>query len=117
MSNIFNNKIEYGYYYNDYSEQEPILDSKEFALCEIQARKFLRGLCTSSIPEEYIDDYFSCVCAIAEKIHTQKPAGVKSESIDGYSVTYAEDSISQKELYKTAIHYLGDLGVLYQGVD
>lgn len=117
MSNIFSNKIGYGYYHNDYSEYEPLLDSNEFALCEVQARKFLRGLCTSSIPEEYVDDYFSCVCAIAEKIHTQKPANVKSESIDGYSVTYAEDSSCQKELYKTAIHYLGNSGVLYQGVE
>ncbi len=116
---MLQDKISYGYYFSDYGMgSTPVLSDKEFAVYEMRAREFLRGVCTGEIPTENRDDVAACVCAIAEEMYSQKKScNIKSENIDGYSVTYTESRNTQKDLSYIARLYLGHLGILYAGVE
>ncbi len=114
---MLQNKVSYGYYFNDYSMgHSPVLDEERFEVYEARARQFLKSLSVSEIPRDNLDDVFACICALAEELYSQKDSKVKSESVDGYSVTFAADKNAQKDLYAIANLYLGHLGILYAGV-
>lgn len=118
MEKMLQNSISYGYYFNDYSMgQKPILTSEQFAVFEVRARRFLKGICSEQIPNENLDDVFACVCALAEELYLQKDSHIKSENTDGYSVTYADGQGGRKKLFGIANLYLGHLGILYAGVE
>lgn len=60
-----------------------------------------------------------CVCALADKIKEQDKAGTNkaSESADGYSVSYRDQSRKQKEdeLKQICLMYLDGTGLMYCG--
>ncbi|MBR5155165.1 MAG: hypothetical protein IKW62_01610 [Clostridia bacterium] len=116
---MFQNSISYGYYFNDYSMgQTPVLSAQQFSIYEKRARTFLKSVCTAEVPEDNLDDVFACVCAVAEELYHYKDShNVKSENIDGYSVTFSDKKNIKKDLYDIAKLYLGHLGILYAGVE
>lgn len=67
------------------------------------------------IPKEVKD----AICAMAEYNFQadKKTPGVKSENIDGYSVSYGDSTETSRntELYGVAKNYLSDTGLLYRG--
>ena len=64
----------------------------------------------------------NAVCAVAEKIAQYEAErlveGVKSESNDGYSVTYSDDVYDTTEhtIYATIYDWLAPTGLMYRGV-
>ena len=67
------------------------------------------------IPNEVKD----AICAMAEyNFHEDKKTpGVRSENIDGYSVSYGDSTETSRsaELYSVAKNYLSDTGLLHRG--
>ena len=116
---MLQNKVSYEYYLNNYCMgQAPRLTEEQFGVCEKQARTYLRGICTKEVSENNQDDILACVCAISEEMYLQKEKnGIKTESIDGYSVTFKDGKAAKAELLSIANIYLGYLGVLYAGVE
>ncbi len=118
VAQMLQNRVSYGYYFNDYSMgQNPLLDAEQFAVYEARARRFLTGICSCPIPNNKLDDAFACICAVAEELYLQKGGNIKSETIDGYSVTFAEDKGGRQKLINIASLYLGQSGILYAGVE
>lgn len=77
------------------------------------------------------DDIKDCVCELAECIHSFENSnaggsvsGIKSESIDGYSVTYMTEGKDgevshqtlKRKIYPIIEKYLSGTGLLYRGV-
>ncbi len=116
---MLQNSTSYGYYFNDYSMgQSPELSAEQFPIYEKRARTFLKSICASKIPQESFDDVCACVCAIAEELYSYRERqDIKSENIDGYSVTFNEKKSIKKDLYGIAQLYLGHLDILYAGVE
>ncbi len=111
--------ISYGYYFNDYSMgQSPVLTAEEFPVYEKCARVFLKSICICKPFEACKDDISACICAIAEELYRFKDShNVKSENIDGYTVTFSDKKDIKKDLYGIAKLYLGHQGILYAGVE
>lgn len=68
-----------------------------------------------------LDCVRDAVCAAAESLYEYKQAAsreIKSESNDGYSVTYADAGTEQQAMSKAAMlikTYLSNTGLLYRG--
>lgn len=116
---MINQNIEYSFYHNVYNNGlKGLIPAESFGLCVTKAWREVNAMLTSEYTEEHSDLVKKCVCEVAEEIYENaKKQGIKSENIDGYSVTYA-DGINPKKLIKNIIiSRLGDTGLLYGGVD
>lgn len=122
---------DYTYYTSEYGgtliSSEPLFNKySKRASAYIDA--FTYGRLTSENKIKYAT-LPECCCEIAEYlfvISEQKQNGdIKSESIDGYSVTYRQQysdgksnlTIAENEAYKICKLWLGNTGLLYLGVD
>lgn len=58
-------------------------------------------------------------CAVADTLlRKEQRDGIASETNDGISVTYTtEGSTDEQRLYRAAVLYLGNTGLLYRGVE
>ncbi len=81
-----------------------------------KAQTYLKNITAyRTVPDEYKTSEAYALCEIAEHYYKHRDCpDVKSESNDGYSVTYADASL-EKQLYSIAALYLGESGVLYRG--
>ena len=111
--------ISYDYYLNDYCMgQIPTLSAADFELYVKRAKVFLESIGSGSSLEGFEDKVRACLCMLSEKLYkNDKRGNIKSESIDGYSVSFAESSNLKSELLEIALGYLGKSGLLYQGVE
>ncbi len=61
---------------------------------------------------------FLCILDTAEFMYDEsQTANIQSESNDGYSVTYKNDSMHKDKLFDIARRYLSATGILYRGLD
>lgn len=75
------------------------------------------------ISEAVLDNIRMAICSMAETDfqESKKTPGVKSENIDGYSVSYGDSgSVNGEagrthEMFQSAMTYLHDTGLLYKG--
>lgn len=111
--------VSYSYYFNDYCHgQNPILTVDEFGKYKAYAERFLTSVCCTARIDGVEAEVRDCVCTLAERIYTdQKTGRIKSENIDGYSVTFADNVVVRKELLEIAGLYLGRSGLVYAGVE
>lgn len=70
------------------------------ASAHIDCHTFGRLKCGASVT----DDVRMAVCAVAEALKKQQaePMGIKSENVDGYSVTYADNAAARHNAEITA---------------
>ena len=111
--------IAYDYYLIDYCVgQAPTLSAADFEIYVKRAKVFLESIGSGVSLEGFEDKVRECLCALSEKLYkNDKRGNVKSESIDGYSVSFADSSNPKSELMEIALRYLGKSGLLYQGVE
>ena len=92
-----------------------IPNSNEFFSICIRAEAYIDKLTDGHITE-VTDDIKNAVCAVCDVIYrADRQKGIKSESVDGYSVTLDSEACSQKTLYDTACLFLPSY-LLYRGI-
>ncbi len=83
-----------------------------------KAKIFLESILAEDASKSCGNDIKRCLYAIAEEIFKEEKQGsIKSENIDGYSVTFRDQSPAGRRILKTALLYLGKSGLLYAGVE
>lgn len=98
--------------------QVAILSPDNFGKYIKTAKIFLESILTEDVPKTCEEDVRRCLYALAEEFfEEEKQGGIKSENIDGYSVTFKDQSPAGRRLLKTALLYFGKSGLLYAGVD
>lgn len=120
--------VDYEYYRGDFGGAA--IPEEMFPRCVRLAEKYVDHYTFKRILDpERIEGLKDCVCEMAEVVYTLcfKEAGVvkKSENIDGYAVSYvtegmdgeAVESVLQRKMYAIIKLWLGNTGLLYQGVD
>ena len=83
--------------------------------------RYLKNVCGLCLLQGFFRRCFKAVAEIREGV-ANIPQGIKSESTDGYSVTYKDynaDELAEREkraMYKAIKQELSGTGLLYQGV-
>lgn len=115
---------DYAYYKDSFGGT---LAAEEFNRYARKAERFLNYVIMGEI-SEVTEQVKNAVCAAAEAVAEIRegvqniPQGIKSESTDGYSVTYKDyntDELAEREkraMYKAIKQELSGTGLLYQGV-
>ncbi len=104
--------IDYLYYKKNYNGKI-ITNKSEFEKFENLSVRYIKSVINSDI-EYKEEDIYDCICAVAEQMYIKNDSqNIKSETVDGYSVTYADNS--GKELYETLKLYLPK-ELLYRGI-
>lgn len=114
--------VDYKYYQEEYGGTH-IKTEKDFKRAEKFAEAFVDQVTLGRIPKlpNLIDSIRDAICNTADSIAIQrekKEATVKSESNDGYSISYADaasDASLRNEMYRTVRTYLANTGLLYRG--
>lgn len=115
--------VDFSYYTESYGGKK--LSKDDFGCAEKHAEVVLHQITfdrvknLSEIPEEVKQ----AICAMAEVSYREKKKtpGVKSETIDGYSVTYGDSGNTVGSsgvlnmMYQEASTYLANTGLLYRG--
>lgn len=111
--------VDFTDYCNDYCMgQEPVLSAEQFAGYINRARLFLRSVMNSEYKGGFDEEAKACLCAIAEQIYiAEKKENIKSEDIDGYSVTYERQGSIRTKLLELVALYLEKSGLLFAGVE
>ena len=126
-------------YYQDIFKGILIADEAMFRTFSERASEFIDTITFDKVVDETLLNRFKekiqkCCCALAELLFKRSIGVVNrenmpetSESIGAYSISRANpldyvleismtDSDFQKSLKNTALHYLGNTGLLYRGV-
>ncbi len=112
-------RLSYEFYYNTYSCGEMAkIPQNEFSFYARLADEEISSECTCDIPEAHEDALKLCMCEVAEALYlAEKHGNVKSENIDGYSVTYGERPALKREVQRIILKHLASTGALYKGVE
>lgn len=110
--------ISYAFYCNRFCcGGERVLPIAEFEKYIENARMSLNGF-GAEYSLDFEEDIKLCLCEMAEVLYSgNRASNIKSESIDGYSVTFEEPTDRNKRLREIALKRLGETGLLYAGVD
>lgn len=115
---------DYAYYKDSFGGD---LTAEEFNRYAHKAERFFNYVVMGKI-SDVTEPVKNAVCAAAEAVAEIResvqniPQGIKSESTDGYSVTYKDynaEELAEREkraMYKAIKQELSDTGLLYQGV-
>lgn len=104
--------VDYLYYKKDY-RGTVFCEKTEFERYEKRALHYINSVICGDIKNAEESAYY-CICAVAEELcRTENSQNIKSESIDGYSVTYSADR--NKQLYGILRMYL-PAELLFKGV-
>ncbi len=111
--------VSYSEYFGKSSDGgKDILSKEDFDKYIKEAKLFLESLISASLDEKYLEKTKDCLFALTEELALeQKWGNVRSENIDGYSVSFAEKSSIERRLLKIACLYLGKSGLIYAGVE
>ena len=109
----------YGEYFEKFSiGDEKLLSKEEFEKYIKDAKLFLESLISTSLRKEHLEKTKDCLFALTRELaFEQKLGNVRSENIDGYSVSFAEKAPLEQRLFKIVSLYLGKSGLLYAGVE
>ncbi len=115
MLNAF---VTYEYYISNFcSSLAPLLDAENFDLYIKKAVVFLESITNKGI-DASDENIKNAICAIADKLFLGESKGnIKSESADGYSVTFKDGESLRQGLFEIALMYLGKSDMLYSGVE
>lgn len=106
--------ISFSYYTDEYLGRTITSPNEFFGIC-IRAEAYIDRLTDGHITE-VTDDIKNAVCAVCDVIYrADRQRGIKSESVDGYSITLDDSYNSERTLYETARLFLPSY-LLYRGV-
>lgn len=110
--------VSYEYYYTDFNcSSEGVIPPESFDVCSRRAIEEVELRLYSQPDETQYEDVRMCLCAVAELIHKWVQNGdKKSESIDGYSVTFSDMAPITVLINAAVARYLAKHGLLYRGV-
>ncbi len=112
--------VSFEFYFNVFnSGQKGKISQKSFSGYISRAFRELDTFCSCNFDndEKTKEKVKLCVCEIAELLYLSSDSGfVKSENIDGYSVTYSDSKEFEKELRRIVLKRLGNTGILFAGV-
>ncbi|MBO4941681.1 MAG: hypothetical protein J6D15_05720 [Clostridia bacterium] len=117
---MLKDKISFDFYYNTYScENEGDLDAENFDRYINRAKRVLDGfLLKDEISSEESLEVMLCICEIAECLYREENiSSVKSETVDGYSVTFNREGSIKERIKTIVLGHLGKTGLLYAGVE
>lgn len=123
--------------YADYAffieEYGGLMDEESFKKAIIGASQYIRYITLNRSDKSDAEEIKYAACAVADVYYSTiiveqsgdgKASGKKSETIDGYSVTYITDrtdgetveDVFKKKAYEMVKQWLGPLGLLYKGI-
>ena len=74
-------------------------------------------LCSDGLEQDE-ENIRLCLCEIAEILYAaQLSSGIKSENVDGYSVTYSDKTEVDEAVRRCVLKRLGRSGLLFAGVE
>ncbi|MBQ9757162.1 MAG: hypothetical protein IJW15_01935 [Clostridia bacterium] len=117
---MLKNKISFEFYYNTYNcQSEGVLNAENFDRYINRAKRVLDSfICCDSLKSEESLAVMLCVCEIAEALYREENiSAIKSENIDGYSVTFEREGCGKKKIRDIVLGRLGKTGILYSGVE
>lgn len=106
--------MNYGFYKSAFGGTliPPELFNRFLFKAETFLKKLTRG---REIPSDYERNASYALCEMAEcYFRCRSGSAVKSETTDGYSVSYSDTSLNSR-LYEIADLYLGESGILFRG--
>lgn len=124
-------KVTFDFYVNEYGGKI-ISDELELKQPVLKANTYLKNLMRREPQDDTLELVQMCLCEAAEAIYQEEcrkaehgGREVRSESTDGYSVTYATEAEDgkiatnslQKKVYAIIRRYLSHTGLLYTGVN
>lgn len=116
---------DFDYYTNSYAGT--LIPAQEFDALSVKAQKIVNYMTFNRAESDITDKVKTAVCAAAEAAYEVKQSysnieqGIKSESTDGHSVTYADvdyNTISvniEKAMSRAIKRELSGTGLLYRG--
>lgn len=106
--------VSFAYYTDEYLGKK-ITDSEEFFNVCLRAEAYIDKITMGRI-DTVTDDIKNAVCLICDELwENDKTNGIKSESVDGYSITLDTDKNREDSLYSLARLYLPSY-LLYRGI-
>lgn len=114
--------VDFTYYKEEYGGVH-IKTEKDFRRAEKFAEAFVNQVTFGRIARlsSIIDSIKDAICCVADTVAVQnekREAVVKSESNDGYSISYADamnDTALHNEMYRAVRSYLANTGLLNRG--
>ena len=102
---------------NGFRQNVPDIPPESFDVCSRRAIEEVELRLYSQPDETQYEDVRMCLCAVSELIHKWVQNGdKKSESIDGYSVTFSDTAPITVLINAAVARYLAKHGLLYRGV-
>lgn len=114
------NKVSFEFYFNQFcGGNDGVIPSDIFDKIALRAQKEVENLlCREYVSAETENEIKLCICEVAEAMfRSENAAGIKSESVDGYSVTFADKTDIRKDINRIIRCRLADSGLLYAGVE
>ena len=110
--------VTYGFYLCEFCcGGEVTLPSGDFDKFVKRAKHRISGLGVKFL-SKFENEIKLCICEVAEALFTaNKSTNIKSESIDGYSVTFGDGNDIKQKIKDIVIMRLADTGILYAGVE
>ncbi len=110
--------VSYGFYLSEFCcGGEETLPSGEFDKFVKRAKLRLSGIGVRFV-SEFEKEIKLCICEVAEALFVEdKSSNIKAETIDGYSVTFADGNSIKEKIKDIVFMRLGDTGILYAGVE
>jgi len=117
--------VDYDYYKNVWLG---VISEDDFNALSIQSAREVHYITIRKNPEQHMNEVLNAICAAIDAAHNwdqNNPniaPGIKSENTDGYSVTYADQSMSEKHkqrwhlVYQAIARELSGTGLLFRGV-
>ncbi len=118
---------DFNYYVDSWAGN--LIPAREFDNYAIKAQRLVNYITQGRAEENVTDKVKNAVCAGAEAAYEYResvknvPQGIKSESTDGHSVTYADLNYASKceqedkAIYNAVIRELSGTDLLYRGAD
>ena len=106
--------VDYDYYTNSYRGN--IIPPEDHVKYLRKAEAYVGSLIFGRDPGEREESVKLAICNVAELLYLDEAkAGISSENVDGYSVSYTGMDV-EKSIYDAAAVYLSDSGLMYAGV-
>ncbi len=114
------NPINFEFYYNRYNSGNPgCLNKENFGGYITRASREVENFC--KLPSQEHPDFElvrMCLCEVAEELFCADNVGsIKSETVDGYSVTYSGREEASVRIRNIVLKCLRDTNLIFAGVE
>ena len=113
-------KVCFEFYFNSFcGGKNGVIPAEAFDRCIRQAEREIGSyLLCKAVSAENESLLKLCLCEVAELLFSSEKNGdLKSETIDGYSVVFADKADEKENVRKVIFQRLGASGLLFAGVE